>query len=298
LGVVIGVRNLIRRADKHFYFVTNHHIWETFQGRALAVRLNSYKASHVVPIPSGDFQVWKELDLAIAPLPPVEDLPFVYVMQEQLVTQADLQRLRIGLGSDVFMIYNVGATQRNICGLRFGNISVLPYDGEPFYRVEMRSVPGHSGSPVCVYETPNIFGNPTDKDKQFAPLLLGLNRGHEAIYERVGRINKGQFQQLTDMVSENNTAIASVVPAWNIRDALQNERFVEQRFKVEAEMGPVPLFAPDFPKPPKGKKLVLKGDGTWHFEKITPEDRKKTKELRKQSESKQRSASQKLEREP
>lgn len=298
LGLIVGIRNLIRRLDKHFYFVTNYHIWKDFQRRALAVRINSFESgSRVLRIESNAFEISEETDLAIAPLPSTDDLRFVYVTEEHLVTEIELARLRIGLGSDVFMIYSAEAIKRNVCGLRFGHVSLLPHEDDKFYRVEMRSVPGHSGSPVCVYDTPNIFGGFPEKGSQFAPLLLGLNRGHEAICEPVGRIRRGKFEQLTDMVSRNNTAIASVVPAWHILAMLRRERFVEQRFKTEAEMGPMPNFVPDLPKVPKGKKLLFRADGTTKLDDVTPEDRRKLKELRKLVKTVKPSASQRSKRE-
>ena len=206
-------------------------------------------------------------------------------MDEQLVMQEDLQRLRIGLGSDVFMVCRTGqtgrGTRRNLCGLRFGNISLLPQDEEKFYLVEMRSVSGHSGSPVCVYDTPTVFGDQKDKQWQFAPLLIGLNRGHQTTYEKVRRITEGDFEQLRDLVAETNTAIASVVPAWHIRELLNCKKFVNQRFRRDAKRTPWDYFVPDVPKIPTGKKLMLRANGVAQLEDITLEDRKKAKALKK-----------------
>jgi hypothetical protein len=291
VGVMVGIRSGARRHENDYYFVTNHHLLQDFSTRPMAVRINSFQGFNVVLLDRKKFAVLKKLDLAAAPLPYLSALQFTFITEQHFIMQADLNRLKIGLGSDVFMVCRAGVEiakhpTRNLCALRFGNISLLPHANDDCYLVELRSVGGHSGSPVCVYETPPMFESIESKKGTFAPLFLGLNRGHEPIYERVGtRGSDGKFTQLRNLESQSNTAIASIIPAWHIRKLLYCQKFSEERFRRDTRFAIQSKIVPDFPKLPKGKSLVFKSDGSSEIQNMTAEQNKKRRMLRKSAKS-------------
>ena len=147
----------------------------------------------------------------------------------------------VGVGDEVFMLSRVcqkGVQYRkeNIQVARFGNVALVPKHEEPFFLTEMRSVAGHSGSPVWVVlpgfdDEPKwkICGTP-GRHKHFGMRLLGINSGHLPEYEPIVTFDaKGQTQPHTRWLSQTNMSIAQVVPAWLIAELLNCEEFTRRR---------------------------------------------------------------------
>ncbi len=170
---------------------------------------------------------------------------------------------------------------RNVSVMRFGNIALVPQCEEPFFLTEMRSISGHSGSPVFVYSTPFILGNARKPDEDFAPKLLGMNRGHIEESTEIYRVEGNQKIVHPTLRTSLNMAISQVVPAWHIFAMLNNKKFLKQRQKADGKLQPLAKFVPDLPKIPKGKKLTFRADGKYRMEDITPEDRRLRREVKK-----------------
>jgi hypothetical protein len=134
---------------------------------------------------------------------------------------------------------------KNISILRFGNIAMPPAYEEPFYLVEMRSIAGHSGSPVLAYSTPFIFGTPRKKEEDFAPILLGINRGHIEETTEILKEDKGRLSRHPYFRSVTNTAISQVVPAWHIFKMLDGKKFTTQRQKADLKLEPTAKMVED-----------------------------------------------------
>jgi len=151
------------------------------------------------------------------------------------VTRKDLMELDIGTGCETYMIGRLmgfeGKEENSQC-VRFGHVSMMPRD--PVFNkdlgcdvetilVEMRSIGGHSGSPVFVKGT-----NP--KGGGEAHRVLGIVWGH------VG-----------DQISEN-AGIAAVTPFWRVHDLLfSDERVIAERQAIARTIPAEdpPLVAPD-----------------------------------------------------
>jgi hypothetical protein len=132
-------------------------------------------------------------DIAILPIPYSKVLPIVDLVTVVPGMFANISHITdgtIGIGDDVYMIgrfINHEGTPRNTPSVRFGNISMLPF--EPIYidaetkpqlsfAIELRSMCGYSGSPVFV-EVGGVQRRPEGTRLEAArQLLLGVHWGH------------------------------------------------------------------------------------------------------------------------
>ena len=151
VGFIVGVRSRIRSTHRYYYLVTNEHVVRELD--TVVVRINGIPQIQIPVHCQGSSVTDKKLDLAIAALPEDSETSFAFVSEEVSIKPETISQLKIGYGTDVFMVSRVVRNKvrylrRNIAVLRFGNIALPPAVEEPFYLVEMRSIPGHSGSPV------------------------------------------------------------------------------------------------------------------------------------------------------
>jgi hypothetical protein len=281
VGFIASVRSRIRPTHRYYYLVTNEHVVR--ESDRVAVRINAAVSFLCLEIPKGKFQTDKSLDLAIAALPDNQMTSFVSISEEASVTAENVNKLKIGYGTDVFMVsrivrQGVRYLHKNIAVLRFGNIALPPMYEEPFYLVEMRSIAGHSGSPVLAYPTPFIFGTPRTKEEDFAPILLGINRGHLQETTEVLRNAGGNLSKHPALRSVTNMAISQVVPAWHIFKMLEGKKFKTQRRKTDAKMEAEAKMVDDeqvreLLTVPKGKKKSFKADGSVEISDMTDEEK-------------------------
>ncbi len=281
VGLIASVRSRIRSTQRYYYLVTNEHVVRDLD--PIAVRLNSVFGFRFLSIPKGKFQIDKSLDLAITALPEDSETSFASISEVVSLKPESVSQLKIGYGTDVFMVSrvvrkDVRYLQKNIAVLRFGNIAMPPLYEEPFYLVEMRSVGGHGGSPVFVYPTPFIFGTPRKKEEDFAPMLLGINRGHLEETTEILRDVNGKWSKHPFLRSVTNMAISQVVPAWHIFKMLDEKKFRTQRQKADGKLEAEAKIADD-QKPgelltvPKGKKKSIKIDGSVEVSDMTAEEK-------------------------
>jgi len=178
-------------------------------------------------------------DIAILPISYSHVLPvvnLVTLLPEMFATVENITAERIGIGDDVYMIgrfINHEGTPRNTPSVRFGNISMLPF--EPIYidaetkpqlsfAIELRSMCGYSGSPVFV-EVGGLqrrsggtsMGPPSQ-------LLLGVHWGHiiepwtvQKIIVSAKPSGLRHDEREIEQVSAN-TGMNGVVPAWFLRE--------------------------------------------------------------------------------
>lgn len=140
----------------------------------------------------------------------------------------------IGHGDDIFLVglfaQHPGAN-RVLPILRFGNISLMPYEAvritlEPefnsittleAYLIECKSWGGHSGSPVFFYHSPDRYmmqGGLTIVEA--APVVLGLVAGHFDIDQEVKFLGDIWGSGKVPL----NSGISVVVPAQYIIDTI------------------------------------------------------------------------------
>jgi hypothetical protein len=243
VGFMAGVESSVQSTHRYYYVVTNEHVVRDLQ--TVVVRLNAFPFGFkVVSFAQAEFQQDAKLDLAIAALPEIEEASFAFITKASSVVPESLNRLKIGYGTDVFMPSRVARANmqyrtRNVSVIRYGNIALIPQCEEPFYFVELRSVAGHSGSPVFIYPAPLIFGHTRKPEEDFAPMLLGINRGHIEEYTSVLAEVNGRLSKHPHLRSVTNMAISQVVPAWHIFEMLDSKQFKRQRQRRDAKLTPL-----------------------------------------------------------
>ena len=261
------------------YVVTNRHALvdpRTLATRNPVVRVNrkdgtvdclETKFSDWTLHPDGD-------DVAVLSLRfTYEDVSFSSVDLDDFVTHKKIKQEDIGIGDDTFMVgrfVNHEGRQQNSPAVRFGNIAMMPkekitspygIDQESFL-VEVRSLPGYSGSAVFLFsiageddmsvrrdgidrvrkndEAFDLKSPEEQRDILFTftrpkgPYLLGIDWCHiprkASILNRDGkRIDEGWYV-------EENTGMAGVIPAWKIAELLDSEELKMQRKVTDDEV--------------------------------------------------------------
>ena len=233
------------------YAVTARHVVDASRPHGtLYVRINKISGGFEdFQVPQDAWVCHPSTDVAVirVGLPP-EQFDFRVIPLDMLATDDYVIRQRIGAGDDIFFVglfSEYAGQERNQPIIRFGNISLMPYEQidvklDPAsdattlidaYLVEARSWGGHSGSPAFIYYPPDrepgggivIGGNP--------PALLGLVHGHYEIKQDVAFIG--------DILGSGkvpiNAGMALVIPAQKIIDTLMQEEVVEERNRVLQE---------------------------------------------------------------
>jgi hypothetical protein len=124
--------------------------------------------------------------------------------------------------------------------VRSGIISVMPSDIEvdngtqEAFLIEMRSISGHSGSPVT-WNLPLFHPQARIRNLSFdnknlvdGPWLLGIDCGAFSYYDRVFKKVRGRRQK-TDLEAKSHAGQAVVIPAWKLGELLNLEEFVKAR---------------------------------------------------------------------
>lgn len=240
----------------HRYFVTASHVADKLEGKKSFVRINK-KGGGVETFELDENQQWfrhptSPTDVALflcAPNPNKFDYRSITV--NMFLTSDSATARQIGIGDEVVIVglftYHTGET-RNIPLVRFGNLSMFPDErianvkigesnGLPevaqvnAYLIEVRSTGGLSGSPVFVKESvfmkcrePNRDGL-TTLQGEGDPHFLGLLQGHWEIDPS----NRNSATLISPDTAAINLGIAIVIPAYVIREILEQEELVAER---------------------------------------------------------------------
>jgi hypothetical protein len=272
-GFLVGVP-LVQNPDLGFtYVVTNRHV--VANATNPVVRLNRLdggiqciptKFSQWAFHPNGD-------DIAVLPLEiDYSSVKFTHVPIDHFVSETLVISEDIGIGDDVVMVgrfINHEGAQRNTPAVRFGNIAMMPTETiitpqglrQQSFLVEVRSLPGYSGSAVLIYSPCAMFdmstrrGGKTQKEyedelekerqeKGWAmsspplermhpkgPYLLGIDFCHihrQSIVNNVAGDEIGYVKE--------NTGMAGVIPAWKIVEVLKSDELetirTDEDFKI------------------------------------------------------------------
>lgn len=216
---------------RHRYIVSNHHV--VLNG-CTTLRINiGNDSAEAINIPESDWFVHPNGDdVAVAVTP--SGLRVSPLRWESFcLTTERSQELNVGIGDDVCMLGRfVGHTgrQRNQPLARFGSIAMMPgervEDGRGLlvdaYLVEMRSLPGFSGSPVFVYIGPGSYrGNKTMMPFFSEAIgLLGIDTGHKRVSSPVLQRSTGKAVEPAQLV-EQNSGVAIIAPYYKIQEALE-----------------------------------------------------------------------------
>jgi hypothetical protein len=229
-GVLVAVASESDALPWHVYAVTNAHV---IRDGFPVIRLNNKAGSHeTIPLRKGDWTPHREgHDVSICPIDLTDDrLRYAHADTSLFITEPRIKEHNVGPGDEVYMVgrfVNHEGRQRNLPTVRFGGLSMLPYEKmknvlgveAEHFLVDIRSISGFSGSPAFIHSLPFAWAG-IRKPVPFGPWLLGLDCGHMAIPNH----------------PDLNSGMAAVVPAWRIHDLLFQEKFIMQRREREAEL--------------------------------------------------------------
>jgi hypothetical protein len=241
--------------------VTNKHVVEK---GSTTVRINTPDGRFdVLPLDGAKWYHHADGDdIAVCPVGPntahhvIRSIPI-----DAFLTKKRIEQYDIGVGDDTFVVgrfISREGKQRNTPSVRFGAIAQMP--DEPIeleegvkqesYLIEVRSIPGYSGSPVFITIPPapslpfrinpkltdemktqlpevlKMIGyNPKRKDQfQLGPWLLGIDYCH--IYDRERVFNSVTCEPIPTMHVRSNTGMMGVIPAWRLTDILEGPEVV------------------------------------------------------------------------
>jgi hypothetical protein len=184
------------------------------------------------PHPDGD-------DVAIISITIGSNYTVGNLVHEHVLTKEFIEEKGVNVGDEVFMIgrFRVHAgKKKNKPAAMFGYISMMADPDEPIkietgeefesYLVEMRSIPGFSGSPVILWIPPF--------SKRWSTNELTPNMHYRLLGVCWRYINVKELA--TDDLDKNyrlklNSAMAAVVPAQKIMDLIDSKEQIEMRKK-------------------------------------------------------------------
>lgn len=180
------------------------------------------------------------VDVAVIRMPlPIDDTDFLSISIDMAVTDEIIREEGIGVGDEVFLAGQFTrhrGRERNLPIIRIGHIAMMPE--EPVltkmglmdaYLMEVRSIGGHSGSPVFIDVGGFRIGAKKAQFRRREFYWLGLVHGHWDL-DVLG----------TDVLAEDvttgesiNMGIAVVVPVSRIMEVLNQKTLVEERKAIE-----------------------------------------------------------------
>lgn len=166
-GFVVDIPLGHDSARRSFFAVTNKHVVLPRQSPVIRLNRRNGGVGGLITKPADWTFDGLGPDVAVLPLNlNLADYDFTSVAVEMFVTPKIMADDDIGIGDDTVMVGRfIGhdGKQRNIPSARFGNVAMMPENikdvaGSEHYAflVELRSMPGYSGSPVYIY-SPNAM---------------------------------------------------------------------------------------------------------------------------------------------
>lgn len=232
------------------YAVTNRHNVTEFDSRF--VRINTHDKKKPIDVFEGDWACSDTDDLAACELPQHRaHYNYHPILLSQLVTPDMVRELAIGLGDDLFMVgrfINHDGKERNIPVVRFGTIAMMPEEplvingqAQESFLIEIRTIPGFSGSPVFIH----MPGEARLKDADFNP-----NPADRKLLDQFGYLEKCLGIEWCRVKGDTATiplingsaydvqvtsGMSGCIPAWRIAKFLAtNEKLVMQRQENES----------------------------------------------------------------
>jgi hypothetical protein len=256
----VAVRSSLPNAY-FFYAVSNWHV--AVREGASVVRINTKDGkSESFEFGPEQWEFNPKYDIAVILLMNIDPNKHDVVpipVPEGFVKKEDLERVKLGVGEDVFMIgrfidHDGGPINRPAA--RFGNISVMPSPIEQpnggmadCYCIDLHSRSGYSGSPVFVYRTPgyDLEERPSATMGEAKILLSGTN------YLALLGIHFSQFPEFWEIGKERVpdtegsvpliktgeyvkglSGMTCVLPAWAIWDVLTMPKLKQERELADA----------------------------------------------------------------
>jgi hypothetical protein len=231
-GFFLNISSEVDPGRGYVYAITNSHV--IFDGNNDPVlRINTQdgkfdliKTSQQdwIRHPDGD-------DIAISligPNPEIHD--FSTFGEHSVLTNEFIEEHQVGIGDEVIMIgrFRIHAgKKKNLPAAMFGNISMMPYEPikNPFtgleqesFLIEMRSIPGNSGSPMVLF-IPPLAHRPGIRNlkPEWKYRLLGMCWGQISVPVR------GYDNQDNEYRIKIDSAMTAVIPIWKIMEMINGD---------------------------------------------------------------------------
>lgn len=242
-GFVVGVPSIAYPNKLYIYAVTNAHIVE---GGFTTLRFNNTSGQFVViPTKATDWEYHHDegVDLAACSIAiPTNVYIFPINIEKWFLTQDAINEFKVGIGDETFTIgrfVNHEGEQKNLPSVRFGNISMMPYEPVDYkgktheaFLIEARSIPGYSGSPVFTHIMPFTV-RPTEATYEPQKLLEKMLISYPVWL--LG-IDCGVLPPRKEDNSQYNTSMMVVLPIWKLKELLFQPKFVEQRKQYDVTL--------------------------------------------------------------
>ena len=225
----------------YIYAVTNSHVIK--EAKSPKIRINIIgDRTEVIDYdelmwhhhPNGD-------DIAVSPISITQGKHKLnWIPTSTFITEKIISDVKIGAGDEAFMVgrfIGYDGKQQNEPIVRFGNMAIgsvvkIPHPRgylQESFLVETRSLSGFSGSPVFLY-IPPFAHRPSKKaieSKSYGPWLLGVDWGHQNIYNKV--LDKNGDEVPEGWKVKDNTGISNVIPVWKLSELLNIDELVKMR---------------------------------------------------------------------
>lgn len=226
------------------YVVTNRHVVEEYKARF--IRLHTHGKNNPIQVIEGAWEYHVNGDdIAACEFPRPVRYYYLPLPVEFLLAKQNAENLRVGLGDDLFMIgrfLNHDGKDKNVPVVRFGTIAMMP--DEPIldngrlqdsFLIEIRTIPGFSGSPVFVHIPDTRF-----KDPHFRPTVAERkNFAQYGYLERCIGIEWCRIKGETVTTPSINgstfniqltSGMSGCIPSWKILELLMmNDKFSKRR---------------------------------------------------------------------
>lgn len=250
-GFFVSVDSTLTPHRWFVYLVTNSHSVIGREPRFARFNLKDGE-TRIYEIESGAWHHHPDGDdLAICPIMD-HDLKQKWINTSLFLTKRIMAVENIGPGDDVYMIGRFmphSGIELNLPVARFGTIAmkpsepiVRPSDGfkQESFLVELRSLPGCSGSPVFVYLAPyfprelkggKVIVTPVAPE---GPWLLGVDWCHLHDYQEV--LDSDRRPTDEGLTVKMNSGMAGVIPAWKLMELLEMEHIAKGRLEHEQKI--------------------------------------------------------------
>jgi hypothetical protein len=235
-GILVGVEYKGSPEAHHVYAVTNVHVAKETR----VVRYNTGGGTRTVDLTASRWL--SHLDGSdVAVCRASIDAPVTIMPTEIFLTRERVEEIPLRHGDELFMasryISHPGENDNEPI-VRFGTLAKsrpVKIDNRESFLAEMRSLPGHSGSPAFVYFTGlqlRLGADAVDALPKSAIYLLGLDWGHPPEKRRV--LHRDGRPVPEGFYVNDNSGIACIVPAWKIAEILESDDLVREREEAEA----------------------------------------------------------------
>ncbi len=235
-GFIAGVPSIKYQDKLYIYAVTNAHVIE---GGFITLRFNNTDGQFtVITTKSTDWEYHEDegVDLAVCSIAIPSNIHiFPINIDKWFLTQDAINEFKVGIGDETFTIgrfINHEGEQKNLPSVRFGNISMMPYEPVDYkgktheaFLIEARSIPGYSGSPVFVHILP-YTARPTEGTYEHEELQKNMLISYHVWL--LG-IDCGVLPPRKSDNPQYNTSMMAVLPIWKLRELLFQSVFVQQR---------------------------------------------------------------------